>query len=571
MRARRASLVVLLGLLPVLAACSTVPLNSATVQITQVPERPARDVGIEPPPPEPGATPDEIVRGFIDAAASTLAGHPVARQYLTSSAAESWSDETGIAVISPDYSSVTTDEGRVQVSADLIGTVDPRGIFGIGGNPPRGEYTLEEVEGEWRITNPPDGLIMLQPDFERLYDRLQAYFLDPTLQRVVPDPRYLITGDAQPTALINRVLEGPSPWLNAGVRNPLSGDVQLRSAVTVSGQSAVVDLTGLGTDPAPVLSQISAQVVWTMRQLGIRTVEIRVDGEPMALDGVPPEQTTDDWISFDPDTVPVEAVGHYLDRGALRVVTTGEPVPGPAGTGEYGLTSAAVKVDDRTGELSFLVGVRTLGGVQQLRAGPYGGALGPVLDGETLTAPTAAATRPEVWVVRNGTDIYRVQPGGTPPRRVDATTLPSVGRTEVLQLSPDGVRAAVVADGRLYVGTVVRDEEGGGVALRDLRGIAPTLSPVVDVAWRDSEELLVLAGDADEDQTVPYLVGLDGWGVDDVSVSGLPSQPTSVAAAPTRQPLVSAAGALWELSGGIWVTLERGAEPRRGSEPFFPL
>ena len=86
----------------------------------------------------------------------------------------------------------------MQVSADLIGTVDPRGIFGIGGNPPRGEYTLEEVEGEWRITNPQDGLIMLQPDFERLYDRLQAYFLDPTLQRVVPDPRYLITGDAQP-------------------------------------------------------------------------------------------------------------------------------------------------------------------------------------------------------------------------------------------------------------------------------------------------------------------------------------------------------------------------------------
>ena len=79
------------------------------------------------------------------------------------------------------------------------------------------------MDGEWRIANPPNGLIMLEPDFERLYDRRLAYFLDPTGTRVVPDPRYLISGEAQPTALLNRVLEGPSAALSAGVRNPLSG------------------------------------------------------------------------------------------------------------------------------------------------------------------------------------------------------------------------------------------------------------------------------------------------------------------------------------------------------------
>ena len=77
--ARRAVLAALLALLPGLAACSTVPSSSATVQITQAAERPSDDVGIEPLPPEAGATPEEIVRGFINAAASTLAGHPVAR------------------------------------------------------------------------------------------------------------------------------------------------------------------------------------------------------------------------------------------------------------------------------------------------------------------------------------------------------------------------------------------------------------------------------------------------------------------------------------------------------------
>ena len=171
----------------------------------------------------------------------------------------------------------------------------------------------------------------------------------------------------------------------------------------------------------------------------------------------------------------------------------------------------------------------------------------------------------------------RVPAGAAPAAGHCAETLPSLGLASVLELSPDGVRAALVVDGSaagpsLYVGIVVRSEDGA-VALRDLRAIAPSLTQVVDVAWRDSGQLLVLAGDAAEDRIVPYTVGVDGWGLDDVSTSGLPSQPTSIAAAPTRQPLVSVGSdrTIWQLAGGTWVTLERGAEPRPGTAPFYPL
>jgi hypothetical protein len=44
-----------------------------------------------------------------------------------------------------------------------------------------------------------------------------------------------------------------------------------------------------------------------------------------------------------------------------------------------------------------------------------------------------------------------------------------------------------------------------------------------------------------------------------------------VAAAPSRQPLVSAGGTIWAFSGGTWLTLIRGAEPLPGTEPFYPL
>ncbi|TQN41549.1 sporulation and spore germination protein [Blastococcus colisei] len=567
---------VVLIVLLALSACSTVPMTSSTVQITQAPSRPAEVVGIEPLPPEPGATPEEVVRSFIDAAASARQGHPVAVEHLAPEAARTWDDEAGITVISPGYATVTTAAGAVEVTANPVGTIDDRGVFTVTtGTTFTRQFTLEQVEGEWRITDPPDGLIILEPDFQRLYEESPAYFLDPTYQRLVPDPRYAISGDALPTVVVERLIAGPSAPLAAGVRNALEG-AMLRSAVTIEGQTAVVDLTGLPAEPSPLLGQLSAQLVWTLTRLGnvtIRSVEVRIDGEPVAIAEVPDEQTPEHWSGFDPDAVPLETVGHYLTDGGLHTVTTGEPVPGPAGTGEYGLTDAAVSIDAATGQPTFLVGVRPEAGGVTLLAGPYDGALAPVLSGSRWSSPSVAITRTEVWVVRDGTSVVRVQAGG-PPQAVATPTLPGLGVTEVLELSPDGTRAALVIDGSgdrgLYIGTVVRADDGS-VALRDFRTIAPQLSGVVDVAWQDSGTLMVLAGDARDGRIVPYEVGVDGWGLAEISQSGLPDQPRSVAAVPTRPPLVDAGGTIWQLTGGTWSTLLRGQEPLPGTAPFYPL
>jgi Lipoprotein LpqB beta-propeller domain/Sporulation and spore germination len=562
-----------LALVLALPACSTVPSSSPTVQITQVPDRTAPEVGIEPASPEGDASPEEIVRGFIDAAASTGRNHPIAREYLTPEAADAWDDAAGITVIGSDYALVTTGPGVVTVTATTIGEVDQRGVFSVSGGLFTRDYTVAEVDGEWRITDPPDGLVILEPDFERLYDEVDVFFPDPTGRRLVPDPRYLISGEAQPTVLVDRLFDGPSSALRQGVRNPMEG-LSLRRAVTVEGTTATVDFAGLPEDPDQVPAELFAQLVWTLDQAGIRSVLVLVDGERVQIQGVPAEQTVDDWASFDPDAVPVDGVGHYLDRGTLRKVPGGEPVPGPAGEGEYPLTGAAAAADPRTGELSFLVGVTTpRDGESLLLAGPYGEALTQAGSGSSFTAPTVAATRSEVWVVRDGSVVVRLLPDGA-PQPVAAPTLPELGEALALQLSPDGVRAAVVVerpDGpRLYVANVVRTEDGG-VSLRDLREVAPALSQVADVAWRDSGHLMVLAGDAAEDRIVPYVVGIDGWGLDSMSTAGLPSQPTSVAAAPTRAPLVSAGRQIWQFNGANWITLIRGEQPLSGTEPFFPL
>ncbi|GAB3363625.1 LpqB family beta-propeller domain-containing protein [Modestobacter lapidis] len=554
-----------------LAGCSTVPSNSPTVRITQVAEAPDGPVGIEPVPPASGAAPEEVVGGFIDASASLIRNHPVARQFLTGEAARSWSDSGGVTVISASYSAVSTQQGTVEVTAELVGTVDSRGVFEVGdGTVFTRSFTLTDDSGEWRITDPEDGLLLLLPDFQRTYDQVDAYFLDPTGSRLVPDPRFLVTGQAQPNALVERLIAGPSSAIAAGVTNPLA-DARLRTTVASDGQTATVDLTGLEDASDARLAALSGQLVWSLEQVGLRSVRVLRNGRPLGLPDVPPLQSVDDWAGLAPDVSPVEAVGHYLEAGALRRAD-GQPAPGPAGEGAYGLASAAVSADARTGALGLTAGVTTAGGTATLIAGPYGGELVPVLTGGSFTEPTAAGTRPEIWTVRDGSEVIRLPSGGA-PQTVNAPTLAGLGRATLFQLSPDGVRAAVVVEtvqgGRLLVGTVVRTDDV--VTVRDLRSVTPSLSQVIDVAWRSPGSLLVLAGDPGEQRTVPYSVGVDGWGLTTVTTAGLPGQPTAIAAAPSRQPLAAADGTVWLLAGGNWVTLVRGEQPLTGTAPFYPV
>ena len=573
---RRAVPVSAAALVALLAGCSTVPSSSPTVQITQVAEPSDVAVGVEPLAPEPGATPEEVVRGFIEASASVVRRHPIARQYLTADAAGTWSDGGGVTVISGAYAAVQTQSGTVEVTGTLVGTVDERGVFTVGtGEVFRRGFTLSDDSGEWRITDPADGLVLLDPDFTRTYEPVAAYFLDPTRTRVVPDPRYLVRGDAQPNVLVDRLIEGPSPAIAAGVSNPLAGAV-LRSTVSVSGGTATVDLTWPDAVDDETLAAAVGQLTWSLSQLGLTSVEVLRDGQELGLPGVPTVQTTVDWAGMDPDVAPVGAVGHFLDGGALRLATDGSPSPGPAGTGVYGLSSAAILVDRTDNRLGLTAGVSTTnspsGTPATLWAGPYDGELAPVLTADSFTDPTTAATWPEVWTVRNGSEVVRLPAGGS-AQTVSAPTLAGLGRTTAFQLSPDGVRAAVVVQGpdggEVLVGTVVRSDDV--VSVRDLRSVAPTVRQVVDVGWRNAGLLMLLAGDPSTERTVPYTVGVDGRGLSAQTVSGLPGQPTALGAAPGRQPLVSAGDTIWELAGGNWATLVRGAEPVRGTAPFYPM
>ena len=169
-------------------------------------------------------------------------------------------------------------------------------------------------------------------------------------------------------------------------------------------------------------------------------------------------------------------------------------------------------------------------------------------------------------------------PSGADAAAGDAPTLDGLGPVQALQLSPDGVRAALIVDGprvrRSTWAPSMRGDEGTVSAARPARGQPGDLDDPVDVTWLTSDTLMVLAADPSDTRIVPWEVGVDGWGLTEVPTSGLPGRAESIAAAPNQEPLVSAGEPAarcggWSAAPGSRWSAGRAAAP--GREPFYPL
>lgn len=562
----------LIGLiLSVATGCVSIPESSAPVSVTELPmdDSLSGDTGIQVRPlaPRDGQQPDEVVRGFLAASASTERGRSTARQYLSPASLQEWSDDAGVTVIDRDYAAIAVDDGaRVELTGRIVGQIDAEGVYTVAPGELRLILSMLQVDGEWRIENPPPGVILTSDDFARSYTQTNLYFLDPTGTLVVPDPRYFLAGSvARANTLVEALLAGPSDFLAPAVRTELGEGVELVSNVQ-ERRDLRIELSGLGERSPASLQGLSAQLVWTLKQLSISSLRITADGQALSVPEVGVEQEVDDWQLFDPDAVPADAVGHYVGEGAVWTANDGERIPGPAGDGTYTLTTAGATADQ-----TRLAGISQLAGTSSLLVGEYGGELVPIIDGPSFTAPSWAGATQELWTVRGGSEVLRV-PTGAAAQVVSTPTLAALGAVRVLQLSRDGTRAALVIEGAetasLYVARLA--QTGTTVQMSGFTPITPTLSGVLDVSWSSADDLLLIADDPAGGGTRPWRVSVDGSVLTEETVSGLRGQPTAVAAAPGRAPLVTAGGTMWRLDSNTWLTLVRGQPLIAGAAPFYP-
>lgn len=308
-RRRRSGVALLVMVLScaLVAGCSGVPTSSAAVDVTKVAEEQGP---IAPQAPQPGQQPDQIVRGWIAATARTDldsaagSGFAAAREYLTPGAQSTWQPSAlPVVELTDGYrTEASTDSATVTVSGIAVGGLDVDRAYRATSQNYERTLTLEQVDGQWRIADPPAELLVTEGDFGTAFRERTLYFLDQTGSVVVADPRHVVIGQStanRASRLMAMLLAGPSAALAGAVRTPFTAESALRSNPTVDPDGVLaIDLTGVDVSTPDLRRQLAAMLVWTLSPTAPR-IAITVDGAP--LDPSQPISTISAVASFDPD------------------------------------------------------------------------------------------------------------------------------------------------------------------------------------------------------------------------------------------------------------------------------
>ena len=269
----------------VLTACSGIPRSSAVNQGSAV--VPVEDDAIEflPSGPVDGASIEQILRGFIEASSSPVSDYAIARQFLTPDFATKWDATTAVNVDSGLRNISQSGDELGQLSYSLSAVVDAQGNYSevAPSQTVTNTYNFKQVDGQWRISEAPNGVVMDRFTFDQVYQPHSLYFFDSTNTTLVPDVRFFPAGASASTRITKALLAGPSAWLsaNGAVHSSFpAGTALVADTVPVSRGTATVDLNSaaLSSDPA-IIRQMKQQLSASLQTVdNISMVNMLVDG-----------------------------------------------------------------------------------------------------------------------------------------------------------------------------------------------------------------------------------------------------------------------------------------------------
>ncbi len=522
---------------------------------------------IEPVPsgPTPNEAPAAIVNGFLAASASFPVHDTIAREYLVSSASKAWSPGWSVTVFSSSHVSQLTQAqppkhggGRavVDFSADVQSTFDGTGQF-VSALTKQSQtktypFQLVQVDGQWRIANPPSFRLLTVTQFTEFYEARDLYFVNPYLlgsSPLVPASVFVPQGTSTAdlvTKLVNALLPDPagqpnSTWLQTTADTFPAGTTL--GGVTLDNTTAVVSLHGPANASKAMLEQVSAQLTWTLASpragppSAIQSVELVWDGQafipPEMICGISqtrsPVQNQATYPCYDP--YPSQPSGFFFtsngqvwsrcgseanaQRGQVGQVvsvfrSTGSSQPCSRGSVPTGSTTAPASAPlPVKGGAAAIVAVSP-DGTDVAYYSPAAkdvfirlsasGSLRQVSAGPDVTALSWDRSH-DLWIAQNG-DVFMVPPGGAP---IQATTdLPDV---TALSIAPDGVRVALVEQGAsgpevelaavAHGGLSSPGQHGSPLETASINGpvqVGPDIAQPDTLTWYDADDLIVLAG-----------------------------------------------------------------------------
>lgn len=514
-----------------LTGCASLPESSAPQALGTINHQPTSD---GPPPPIAGRDPDLLLRDFLQATADPSNRHAAARQYMTQSAAQQWDDATGTLIVDKADTlreSRSGDKATYVIRAHKVGELAADGAYQAIDAPLENKIEMTKVDGEWRIDDLPDGVVMEQTAFAKSYRRYVLYFVDPTGTTVVPDLRWISVAKNQlAQRLLSLLAEGTQPALASVVRNELAPPVTLRGRITKPNNDdndVGVGLGGVRIDFAGAsgLSPrdkelLAGQVVLTLAGAEILgPYMLLADGKPLDDRFAANGWSVADVEQLNPALYARNQVGlHALRNGSLVRVTDSGMVTPPGYFGAVNnLQSIALSPDGQLVAAVADAGRPPPELPRTLMVGSYGGNAFPVAEGSTISRPSWNADG-TAWAVIDGERVIRAvtdRATGTVSRQdVDISALVASVQGSTLRLpitelrvARNGVRAALIADGKVYVAVIERHPDGK-YALTSPVQLALTLSTrAVSLSWLTAETI-VIARDGNVDPLTT--VSIDG-------------------------------------------------------------
>lgn len=539
-----------------LAGCAGIP-QSGPVRLGHLPPAPNNGfdgVQVLPPNPQNGATPAELVSGFLSAMGDSAGGYSVAREFLVPGT--KWDLGTSMTTYAEPPRVTRSGPHTVTMTASRVGVISPGGRYQVSPGVIHRRFDVVRTGGQWRISRLAGGVLLSTDEVVRSLQPVSIYFLDRTEDRLVPEP--ILVSPQQPglaTTLVNDLLAGPDPGLAPAVTTAVPQGTTLGGTVPVDGSGvAEVNLSGQARELDPSqLMRLSAQITWTLRQLSsVSRVRLLANNTPLTSRGIAAVQDVNAWPQFNPDAPPASPGALFTRGGTAEVL--GAVLP-------RAFQHQSISFPARSHDGATVAALRDHG--RQLVEGTAAGPLRVRLTGSSLSPPAFDPTG-DVFVAMSsatGTRLMEVAATGA-PRAVALPRWLSGRQVDQVAISRDGVRVALVLGpvrhAALAIGTIA--SQPGHPVLRDVTTIIPAGNAVAGVAWLGANQV-VTTERAGPGQRVVVEASCDGYQVTSLTTAGAPPAPTQVAAAPGQRILISAAGGIWALTGNGWVRRGTGRSP----------
>lgn len=528
--------------------------------------------------PPRGATPEQIVRGFLAASWSMDDDFRAARAYLTPHASRAWNPRSAVTVY-PDSGSlqvVATGPTTMALQTRQDAALDSSGRYRSlpVGTTRESVLGLERASGEWRISSiPPDfGLWISRFYFERAYRLFSIAYADPRLHTIVADRRWLPVGAGLTTTLARALVEAPPAYLLGAVRSGFPAGTRLSvDSVPVEFGQAAVDLNpGVLDVSADERRAAWAQALTTIRQAPeVESVALQVAGRNLDVvvggrTGTVP--TTLEELGFGPSAPPVTKV-LWRTAAGLTALDSGELGRdddfGRAQSPVLPAVGAQWQWVAASGDLADVAAISADRRVLQRWRGQATGATPGI--GGALTPPSYDRAG-RLWIggsaADGGSRIWLVDaPRGLDarPRTLSAPWLDAVGREELLFVrpAPDGQRMLVVSRRPsgvvLGVSGVLRDALGVPIGLTEPWPIGGDLREIASAGWVSNTAVAVVGSRQRGETVVPMLVDVGG------ATTPLAPVPGARRVVPTGGErgvlVVSADGHVYGRAGGGWQQL----------------